>query len=174
MLRPPLRFLLSLCFVTTVLLSRARADSTLVFNEIMYHPASSETALEWIELHNQMGVNIDISGWSLAGGVQFQFTEGTVVPGRGYIVVAISPAALAAAGGYSNALGPFLGRLSNSGERLELRNNSQRLMDWVDYGTDGDWPVGPDGGGVSLAKIHPDAASSPATNWWPAGWLRSD
>src|SRR4029077_1117941 len=86
MLRPPLRFLLSLCLGTTMLLSRARADSTLVFNEIMYHPATSETALEWIELHNQMGVNIDISGWSLAGGVQFQFTEGTVVPGRGYIV----------------------------------------------------------------------------------------
>ena len=72
-----------------MLLSRACADSTLVFNEIMYHPATSETALEWIELHNQMGVNMDISGWSLAGGVQFKFTEGTVVPGRGYIVVAI-------------------------------------------------------------------------------------
>jgi hypothetical protein len=38
-------------------------------------------------------------------------------------------------------------------------------MDWVEYGTDGDWPVGPDGGGVSLAKLNPNAASSPATNW---------
>jgi hypothetical protein len=88
-----------------------------------------------------------------------------VVPGGGYIVVAISPAALAAATGYTNAYGPFVGRLSNSGERLELRNNNHRLMDWIEYGTDGDWPVGPDGGGVSLAKINPDSASPPATNW---------
>src|SRR5213076_1282594 len=97
--------------------------------------------------------------------VQFKFAEGTVLPGDGYLVVAIAPAALAAATGYTNAYGPFIGRLSNSGERLELRDNNQRLMDWVDYGTDGDWPVGPDGGGVSLAKISPNAASSPATNW---------
>src|SRR5882724_1569174 len=143
----------------------ARADSTVVFNEIMYHPASNEPALEWLELYNQMSVNMDLSGWSLDGAVQFKFTEGTVVPGGGYLVVAIAPATLAAATGYTNAYGPFLGRLSNSGERLELRNNNQRLMDWVEYGTDGDWPVGPDGGGVSLAKINPSAASPPAINW---------
>src|SRR5881397_1813463 len=143
----------------------ARADSALVFNEIMYHPAANETGLEWIELYNQMAVNMDISGWSLGGGVQFKFAEGTVVPGGGYIVAAISPSALAAATGYTNAYGPFIGRLSNSGERLELRNNNHRLMDWVEYGTDGDWPVGPDGGGVSLAKINPNAASPPPTNW---------
>src|SRR6266536_686722 len=141
------------------------ADSTIVFNEIMYHPASNEPALEWLELHNQMAVNMDLSGWSLDGGVQFKFAEGTVVPGGGYLVVAVAPPALAAVTGYTNAYGPFVGRLSNSGERLELRNNNQRLMDWVEYGTDGDWPVGPDGGGVSVAKFNPNAASHPATNW---------
>src|SRR5438034_5486687 len=144
---------------------RAVADSTVVFNEIMYHPASNEAALEWLELHNQMAVNMDLSGWSLDGGVQFKFAEGTVVPGGGYLVVAVAPAALAAATLYANAYGPWIGRLSNSGERLELRNNNQRLMDWVEYGTDGDWPVGSDGAGVSLAKIYPNAASPPATNW---------
>src|SRR5438034_699533 len=108
---------------------------------------------------------MDVSEWSIEGGVQFQFPEGTVVPGDGYLVVALSPSALAAATGYSNAYGPFIGRLSNSGERLELRNNNHRLMDWVEYGTDGDWPVGSDGAGVSLAKIYPNAASPPATNW---------
>src|SRR5437870_2102509 len=154
-----------LIVLATFIASRAFADSTIVFNEIMYHPATSEPALEWLELHNQMAVNMDISGWSLDGGVQFKFAEGTVVPGNGYLVVAVAPAALAAATGYTNAFGPFIGRLSNSGERLELRNNNQRLMDWVEYGTDGDWPVGPDGGGVSLAKINPNAASPPATNW---------
>src|ERR1051326_908988 len=52
-----------------------RADSVVVFNEIMYHPATNEPALEWLELHNQMAVNMDLSGWSLDGGVQFKFPE---------------------------------------------------------------------------------------------------
>ena len=165
MLRLPSRLLIVLVHALFVLTRPALADSTVVFNEIMYHPASNEPALEWLELHNQMAVNMDLSGWSLDGGVQFRFAEGTVVPGDGYLVVAVAPAVLAAATGYTNAQGPFIGRLSNSGERLELRNNNHRLMDWVEYGTDGDWPVGPDGGGVSLAKINPNASSAPATNW---------
>src|SRR5438132_2516546 len=104
------------------------ADSTVVFNEIMYHPATNEPALEWLELHNQMAVNMDVSEWSIEGGVQFKFLEGTVVPGNGYLVVAVSPLALAAATGYTNAYWPFTGRLSNSGERLELSNNNYRMM----------------------------------------------
>src|SRR6266496_1399886 len=154
-----------LCSAARFLAWRVNADSTVVFNEIMYHPPVNEPALEWIEFHNQMAVNMDISRWSVEGGVEFRFPEGTIVPGGGYLVVAISPAALAAATGYTNAYGPYVGRLSNSGERLELRNNNHRLMDWVEYGTDSDWPVGPDGGGVSLAKINPNAASGPAINW---------
>src|SRR2546425_6320854 len=158
--------LLTVLGLTVFFLIRpALADSIVVFNEIMYHPASNEPALEWLELHNQMAVNMDLSGWSLDGGVQFKFAEGPIVPGDGCLVVAFAPAALAAATGYTNAYGPFIGRLSNSRERLELRHNNHRLIDWVEYGTDGDWPVGPDGGGVSLAKINPNAASPLATNW---------
>ncbi|MBI4324053.1 MAG: lamin tail domain-containing protein, partial [Chloroflexi bacterium] len=143
----------------------ARADSTVVFNEIMYHPSRNETGLEWIELHNQMAVNMDLSGWSIEGGIQFTFPEGTVLPGAGYLVLAISPATLAAATGLTNVYGPFQGRLANSGEPLQLRNNNRRLMDAVDYGVEGDWPVAPDGSGVSLAKSNPNSASAPAPNW---------
>ena len=57
----------------------ALADSTVVFNEIMYHPASNESSLEWLELHNQMAVDMDLSAWSLEGGVQFAFPEGTIL-----------------------------------------------------------------------------------------------
>ena len=52
-------FLLSL-FVWPVL---ALADSVVVFNEVHYHPAEREAELEWVELHNQMAVDVDLSGW---------------------------------------------------------------------------------------------------------------
>ena len=141
------------------------ADSTVVFNEIMYHPVAGEASLEWVELHNQMGVNMDLSGWSIAGGVAFTFPEGTIVPGGGFVVVAISPSALATESGFTDALGPFVGRLANDGERLELRNNSDRVMDWIDYRDDSPWPPGADGAGVSLAKVDPELASPHAENW---------
>ena len=142
-----------------------RADSVVVFNEIMYHPGTNAAGDEWLELHNQMAVDVDLSGWSIANGVAYTFPEGTVIPGGGYQVVASSPAALSAATGLINILGTYAGQLSNSGERLELYNRNQRLMDSVSYGTDGDWPVGPDGSGVSLAKQDEDSASGSASNW---------
>src|SRR6185369_4977847 len=141
-----------------------RADSVVVFNEIMYHPSANEPVMEWVELHNQMAVDVDLSGWSLAGGIDFKFAEGSVISGGGYLVVASSPVDLMNATGLTNVLGPFTSRLSNSGEALELLNNNHRLMDRVTYGAEGDWPVGPDGAGVSLAKRSENAASATAEN----------
>lgn len=144
---------------------RANADSAVVFNEIMYHPAEAEPSMEWLELHNAMSVNLDLSNWSIDGGIEFRFPEGTVIPGGGYLVVSINPAALKAATGATNIIGPFTGRLGNSGEKLELRNNNLRRMDEVFYGTSGGWPVAADGAGVSLAKRSIQQASGTANNW---------
>ena len=145
--------------------SFVHADSVVVFNEVMYHPAANEARLEWVELHNQMAVDVDMSGWSITGGIGFQFAEGTIIPGGGYLVVALSPSDLTAAAGATNVMGPFTGRLSNAGDTLQLLNNNQRLMDEMSYGVEGDWPVGPDGAGVALAKRDEGQASGPARNW---------
>src|SRR5438876_5845874 len=132
-----------LCLVIAA--ATARADVSVVFNEIMYHPATNEPALEWVELRNQMAVDVDIYGWSIAGGIQYTFPSNSIVRGGAFLVVAISPGALMAASGATNVVGPFTGRLSNNGDRLQLVNNSGRVVDEVNYGVDGDWPVAPDG-----------------------------
>ena len=80
-----------------------------------------EAQLEWIELHNLMAVDMDLSGWTLGGGVQFTFAEGTVLGGGKYLVIGGSPATLMAATGLTNVFGPFTGQLSNNGDTLELR-----------------------------------------------------
>jgi len=143
-------------------------DSTVVFNEIMYNPAGTGAASdsqEWVELYNQMGVDVDLSGWSIQSGVEYTFAEGTILAGGGHLVIAADPAALKAATGYASAIGPFGGHLSNSGEKLELADRTGRVMDSVTYDTKGDWPVAPDGSGVSLAKANPNTASATAANW---------
>jgi hypothetical protein len=113
--------------LTLLLSSRllAAGDSVVVINEIHYHPEN--TLLEYVELHNELSVNVDLSGWRFDGGITFAFPEGTVIPARGYRVVARDPSALAAATGTSGLLGPFEGSLANEGETLRLWNNNGAL-----------------------------------------------
>jgi hypothetical protein len=144
--------------------SRLVLDSTVVFNELMYNPSGDGTP-EWIELHNQMAVNIDISRWRLQNGVEYTFPANTVVPGGGYVVIAADPSALQAATGFSNAFGPFTGQLANQGEQIDLVNHANRVMDTINFSDDSPWPVGPDGSGATLAKVNPQHGSDTAESW---------
>ena len=164
-IRPRVRLLILTLLVFQLILTARGADSVMVFNEIMYHPATNETELEWVELYNPLAVDVDLSGWSISGGIQYPFSEGTLIQGRSFLVVARNPQSLGRIMNVTNMVGPFTGRLSNSGDTLELRDNNSRLMDQVSYGVDEDWPVGPDGSGVSLAKKDENSASKPAVNW---------
>lgn len=151
--------------------SRWMLDSTVVFNEAMYHPTGDDVGLEWIELHNQQAVDMDLSRWKLRGGVDLEFPAGTVISGGGYLVVAAAPAALLAAGVFTGAVGPWLGQLDNGGESLRLVDNDGRLMDELDYGDEDPWPVGPDGSGATLAKYDANTATADPANWRTSGQI---
>lgn len=135
------------------------APGSITFTEILYHSVT-DPELEWIELHNPMTLDMDLSGWSLQGGVSYTFAEGTLLGAGEYLVVAADPSLLEV-----EALGPFEGSLSNGGERVELLSNGGRRMDTVAWGDDDPWPVAPDGSGVSLAKIRATDASDHAEHW---------
>ena len=138
-------------------------DSTVVFNELMYHPRI-EDGPEWIELHNQQGVNIDISNWRLDGGVEFAFPEGTVLPQRGFLVISSDPTNTVVEEG-TEILGPYVGSLANNGELIRLLNMNDREMDSIDYTDSFPWPVGPDGSGTTLTKIDLSSTSTEPKNW---------
>lgn len=159
--RLALAALLPLCASSTSLI--AAADSVVVINEIHYHPADEINDTEWIELRSLMGVNVDMSGWEMEGGINYTFAEGTVIPGHGFLLVAANPNHASLAG--KNALGPFTGQLSNSGESFRLVNNNDRTMDEVSYGDDNDWPVGADGSGATLSKLDQNTGDSRPANW---------
>lgn len=131
----------------------------------MYHPSDDGSRVEWIELHNQMSVDVDLSAWTIGGGVAYRFPPGAVIRGGAVVVIAADPAALHAATGLDSVLGPFTGSLANEGERLVLSNLNGRVMDDLAYGDRPPWPVGADGSGASLAKRRPGSPSSPPENW---------
>lgn len=135
------------------------SPGTATFTELHPFPASDDGS-EWVELHNPMVLDLDLSGWTLTGAVEWTFPEGTRIPAGGFLVVAEQPARLGA-----EALGPWEGRLADQGERIELVSRSGRVIDSLEYGTTPVWPVLADGSGFTLSKRDHDAASDRGENW---------
>jgi hypothetical protein len=171
-----------------------------LFNEIHYHPVEraafdsefnpvidlSEDVHEFIELHNPDSVPQALTGWSVTGGVEFLFPDGTVLPPGGYLVVAKNPERLAAVPAYglraTDILGPWTGKLGNSGDTLRLKNPAGAVVDTVSYKSSAPWPASanslgadPEWTGIdfapyqyrgrSLERVRPDTSSADPGNW---------
>ena len=142
-------------------------SDAIVISEIMYNfPGSSE---EWIELLNRSAAPVDLSGWQLDDAVSFSFPPATILQPGARIVVARDATALTAKWPGISILGNFSGNLSNSGERILLKDAAGNPADEVSYATGGQWPALADGGGASLELIDPDA-----DNNHPSAWTASD
>lgn len=156
-----MRFVLPLLLLGILGAGSASAlDSTVVFNEVQYHPAAGQS--EWIELRNLNGVDVNTAGWTITGGIDYTFPTtgtGSFVPGNGYLLIAANPALV------PGSIGPFTGTLNNSGETLRIRNLNGRIMDELIYADGGDWPVGADGSGASLTRRDETKATDGASAW---------
>lgn len=147
-----------------------------VINEIYYHPPRTEEPFpsdedgessEFVELHNASDQAVNVRGWRFTGGIDFAFpTEGdTVIPPRGYLVVARDAAALRELYSVPNLLGDFDGKLSNSGERLTLEDANGNIVESLRYEDAGAWPTAADGRGRSLERVRATASGDHPGNW---------
>ena len=156
-----------------------------VINEIMHHPVSENDLEQYVELYNPGTTALPLTGWALQGAVSYVFPTGSLLPAHGYVVVARSAATLKplyATLTDNNLFGDFSGKLSHSGERLELAkpiftvstnksgqvstNIARRVVvDDVTYGAGGRWGKWSDGGGSSLELRDPHADRRLAPNW---------
>ncbi|MEK0449800.1 MAG: hypothetical protein RL088_2068 [Verrucomicrobiota bacterium] len=134
------------------------AGGVATFNEIHYNPAVIG-APEWVEIVNQFGTRLDLSGWKITGGIDFTFPDGTTLEPGAFVVVS------GTVGNPAGALGPFTGKLDGAGETIRLRTRNGWLVDEVKYGVAGDWPSSPDGTGPTLAKRGVTLASDTAASW---------
>lgn len=167
-----------------------------VINEIMYQPASTNPALEYIELHNLLGTAQPLydpanpyNTWRLRKGVDYDFPPGVVIPPGGFIVVvSFDPrtdtealAQFRAAYGERMALfGPWSGRLDNAGEAIELQKPGppvttpgpdyglvpRIVVDRVVYSPQSPWPTTPAGTGHSLQKTVAALYGNEPLNWF--------
>jgi cardiolipin synthase len=61
--------------------------TSLVINEVMYHPAESESTNEWIELYNPTASAININGWTIADGQEEDNLYGDASHGDGTTLI---------------------------------------------------------------------------------------
>jgi hypothetical protein len=141
------------------------AHQDIILNEIMYDPPFGLPDLEFVELYNRGDTAIQMSNWALTGGVSFIFPKGLVMAPKNYLVVADHPEVLHELHPQMHCVGPLKGKLSNSGERIQLLDSHGNLADEIDYRTEGDWPFLARGRGSSMELIHPDMDNAYSSAW---------
>ena len=127
-------------FLIAAILVPAGVSAEVVISEIQYHPASELVAEEFIELHNTGAGPVNLSGWAFTSGITFTFSPSTTLAAGGRLVVAADSAAFTAKyPAVTNFVAGWTGRLSNSSNRITLRDAAGNKIDEVDYSDDGDW-----------------------------------
>jgi len=105
-------------------------------NEIMYQPATENSAEEYVELYNTGAITLDLTGWKLKG-TGFTFPSVTLAGGAYLVVAADLPAFHAKYPTVANVVGGW-SKLSKS---LTLESADGQKVDTVTYADGGDWGV---------------------------------
>jgi hypothetical protein len=167
----------------------------IVINEIMYNPGTGNQNEEYVELYNITGQPVtlydSVEGvpWKFTDGIDYMFpsSPAVTIPAHGYILVVKKPSLFSLC--YPSVppdkiLGPYDGRLSNAGERLQLSKPGDVdtlgrrcfiRVDRVNY-SDGChpedcpggidmWPTGADGKGSSLGRKVAEDYGNDVANW---------
>lgn len=144
----------------------------LVISEIMYHPRERADGRdgEFVEIYNADLIDQNLTGYRLAGSVDYAFPDGYLLPAGGFAVIARSPADLAVIHGLTSALGPFDGtnNLPNQRGTVRLRDPRGAILLEVNYASDDPWPVAADGGGHSLVLARPSYGEGDPRAWLPS------
>ena len=115
------------------------ANVTVNFDSIDFNPVSGNQDEEFISLYNPNASEVDISGWSLQGGVEHLFPPGTVIAryGRLYVTpnaVAFRNRTRSPKGGLKLLVqGNYKGHLSSWGETINLLDSNGTPVNALTY-----------------------------------------
>jgi hypothetical protein len=140
------------------------SGSGVVINEIGYDVSDDSEPLEFVELLNVSSSAVDLSGWQLDDAVSYTIPGGTVLASGAYLIIAQHPGEFTNEFGIG-AVGPFNGRLSNSGETVVLVDGQGTVRDEVDYNLGFPWPTVGDVPGYSIQLISPALENDLGGNW---------
>jgi hypothetical protein len=133
------------------------SDANLVVSQFDYNPVGGSSH-EFLELMNISTQNLDLTGVHIRDAVDYDFPDNTILAPGGRIQVAGDPAGFNSKFGSAPPLrvvGPYLGNLSNSGERIRVASDTQGTIKDFTYDNKVPWPPEADGLGYRLVLIAP-------------------
>jgi hypothetical protein len=111
-----------------------------------FNPVGGNQEQEYVRIRNTNSFAVDLSGWKLSGGIDYEFPPGTVVPSGGgvsgnigLLFVVKNPQAFRersvspAAQEFCLITGPYAGQLSARGETVVLADDRDRIVSSVTY-----------------------------------------
>ena len=112
---------------------------------------------EFVELYNNSEQSFNLSGYKITGNINFEFQQGTVIPGNGYIVVSNTSIETSINQIFTE------GSIGTSGN-LVLRNSDGTIADTIAYSFGAEnWPAMPANGSVYLQTYGAD--NNNGENW---------
>jgi len=143
----------------------------LAITEIMFNPpafgAYAGEELEFLELKN-IGTNtLNLGTLTFSAGINFTFTNGTLLAPGQFFVLARNAAAFQSKYPGVPANGIFTGRLDNSGETIRISTPIDNTVLAVTYNDRAPWPLAPDGHGFSIvprSAVAPDNSDN-GSHW---------
>ena len=160
---PGFALLIAVLLATALLPGTGHAQSSrdVVISEFAWMGTSTSANDEWIELYNNTGSAIDLTGWTLstADGTPSVALAGTIPVGGHFLLERTDDTTVpdvAADQIYTGALG-------NEGEDLVLRDDSSALIDQVNCSSG--WFAGHNDAKVPMVRVDPLVDGSLASNW---------
>jgi hypothetical protein len=135
------------------------ATTRLRFGDVGYAASSQDPDEEYLAVINPNDYAVDVSGWRLAGSVQYTFQPGVVIPSGGTLyvspdVVAFRDRAASPIGGEGRFVqGDYAGRVSNAGGILWLYNDRGMLIAGKVFLDTGSFRLGAIAGGTFLLVL---------------------
>lgn len=139
----------------------------LVISEVMRQPAARIDGrnVEFVELYNSQPWFADLSGFRLAGDIQFVFPEGTRLAANAFLVVARVPADLQTVHALDNVVGPYSGGLAGVSWKIRLEHRSGAVLLDLNLGSAPRWPLAAAGAGHSLVLARPTLGERDPHAW---------
>ena len=149
--------------VLTIFLLISTVSAQVMISEIMYNPTTPEQDKEWIELYNNGVSSVNMSGWK----IQYGSTDRSLTLHRGSFVIEPNSFTIIARNaaqfeadypGYAKNIIQASISLSNSGKDLYLLDESENIIDNVNY-------TGIADDGYSVEIKDADLDNSDMNNW---------
>lgn len=140
-----------------------------VINELHYNPPDDGLEdggqREFVELYNSGGTPVDLSGYQFNDGIQFTFPTNLLIQPNSFLVIAANTSKRYWSNVPFRLVGPYEGRLRNSGERITLVDTNGDVVDTLKYEDSAPWSQTADGYGSSLERIDASLPSEDFHSW---------